>query len=365
MSTLSFEKNNFDLIRLFAATQVAVCHSAEMLAPAVADTWFINLLRLFPGVPIFFFISGFLISRSFERSSSLQSYTRNRVLRIYPALHACLLLNLIAVWSTGYFADVGASLQDVSLLYLAKSTVLQFYNPEFMRGFGDGVLNGSLWTICVELQFYVLVPLAYFLFLGGKTRKATWLLLFLVVGSFACNRLLYLLQNGYAENVYWKLFRVSFLPWFYMFLLGVLVQRNFHWVQRYFDRVSFPVALVAYVIYAGLMQHFGSRFDNGVGLAITLPLFVLVLLAAYTKPHLADSILRKNDVSYGMYIYHMPVVNMALYYGYENSPLALTVVLILSVLLAWASWVLVERPSLRRKKASLHSVGKADKQPAA
>ncbi len=38
---------------------------------------------------------------------------------------------------------------------------LQFFNPEQFRGFGIGVANGALWTITVELQFYVFIPLLY------------------------------------------------------------------------------------------------------------------------------------------------------------------------------------------------------------
>lgn len=42
---------------------------------------------------------------------------------------------------------------------------VQFYNPDWLRGFGTGVLNGSLWSIPVELQYYVLLP-----FLIGSTE---------------------------------------------------------------------------------------------------------------------------------------------------------------------------------------------------
>lgn len=47
---------------------------------------FLAFIDLFPGVPIFFFISGFLISKSFEENSVLKEYALNRILRIYPGL---------------------------------------------------------------------------------------------------------------------------------------------------------------------------------------------------------------------------------------------------------------------------------------
>ena len=54
--------NNFDLIRLFAATQVAISHISSHLEIAIPG---LSFLSYFPGVPIFFFISGYLIYQSF------------------------------------------------------------------------------------------------------------------------------------------------------------------------------------------------------------------------------------------------------------------------------------------------------------
>ena len=50
--------NNFDLIRLFAASQVAITHASEHLG---FNHPIIDAIAFLPGVPIFFFISGFLI----------------------------------------------------------------------------------------------------------------------------------------------------------------------------------------------------------------------------------------------------------------------------------------------------------------
>lgn len=177
MTTHNFSVNNFDLIRLFAAAQVAVSHAIYVFAPNWGDAYIVQVWNLFPGVPIFFFISGYLISRSYEKSKSLSNYSLNRAVRIFPALHICVIFNLLIIAFTGYFAAVEAGLRDIFLLYLAKTTILQFYNPEFMRGFGDGVLNGSLWTISVELQFYFLTPIIYSLFVRQDHRLRSDLIL--------------------------------------------------------------------------------------------------------------------------------------------------------------------------------------------
>ena len=57
-------KNNFDLIELFAAFQVLLTHSAKYFK---VDNYLIDFLSVFPGVPIFFFVSGYLIFSSYQR----------------------------------------------------------------------------------------------------------------------------------------------------------------------------------------------------------------------------------------------------------------------------------------------------------
>jgi peptidoglycan/LPS O-acetylase OafA/YrhL len=358
-------ENNFDLIRLFAASQVAVLHVMSYLSHSAywsaPQPWagLIALLEMFPGVPVFFFISGFLISRSFERTGSLVDYTRNRVLRIYPALHVCMLVNLLMVWATGYFAIKGVQFPDVLLLYVAKTTFVQFYNPDFMRQFGDGVVNGSLWTVCVELQFYFLTPLLYMAFLRDHKSKSNAVLIALIIVSLICNRLLYAYQAEYGDSNYWKLARVSFFPWFYMFLTGVLAQRNFEYISGLLRDKLFFVIVPAYIAYAFLLRYCGFSFHNDISPLLFFPLVAAILVSAYAAPTLARRVLHGNDFSYGIYIYHVPFMNMLLYYGYRDSMIHTVVVVAMTLAAAVVSWFVIEQPSLSRKRRTTHAVAPA------
>src|SRR5579863_3316686 len=100
------DRNNFDLIRLAAALQVAGTHTLPYFVPESRSWYPLRFIELFPGVPVFFFVSGFLISKSFENNSNLAEYARNRALRIYPGLIVCFLASLAAVALTGYFSAV-------------------------------------------------------------------------------------------------------------------------------------------------------------------------------------------------------------------------------------------------------------------
>ena len=67
------------------------------------------------------------------------------------------------------------------LWFVAQSTFFQFFNPDFLRGFGVGVLNGSLWTIALELQFYILTPILFWLVSKNRIFFGLLLVLFLIL----------------------------------------------------------------------------------------------------------------------------------------------------------------------------------------
>ncbi len=353
MNKWVFRENSLDLLRLLAACQVMVLHSFEFTMNEVTGSIFFEILRLFPGVPIFFFISGYLISKSYERSPTLKEYFRNRGLRIFPALLLCVFVNLIMVGSTGYFDQNNVSISEITVLFIAKSTIVQFYNPEFMRGFGDGVLNGSLWTICVELQFYILVPFFYRLFHLKSGAKLGLLIALLAVFIWA-NRMLYLTADEYSSDIFWKLYRVSFAPWFYMFIFGMIVQRNFDFFRSLLEFVSLPFLFLSYLICAFLLSTFGVEFGNGISPYIYFPLVLLVLKAAYCNVEFSNRLLRGNDISYGLYIWHMPLVNQLLYIKADIEIQDVLVVMLLTVLFSLSSWFLLERNMLKLKGFTLY-----------
>lgn len=347
-----FKDNSLDLLRLIAACQVMVLHSFEFTMKEVTGSPFFEVLRLFPGVPIFFFISGYLITRSYERSASIRHYWINRGLRIYPALAVCVFVNIFMVWSTGYFEEVDASLNDLYLLFLGKATVLQFYNPEFMRGFGDGVLNGSLWTICVELQFYFLVPFLYKV-MKLRNREFNTVIIGLILLGMIANRLLYLWLDSYSEYVLWKLYRVSFLPWAYMFLFGMFVQRNFGLFAQYMRRVPLVPLVLGYVSFMLLVSDAGQHFGNSIPPYVFFILALVAFRFSYALTNFTKNTLKGQDLSYGIYIWHMPVINQVLYLNETITFWNIPQIIIGTLLAATISWFFVERFALSFKTSSM------------
>ena len=108
----------------------------------------------------------FLIYGCYAKSkTNVKSNTNffiKRFLRLYPALWFCIALSLLSIWQNGYFYNLEFELSSFTAGIMSQATFFQFYNPEFMRGYCVGVLNGGLWTISVELQFYLLTPFLFF-----------------------------------------------------------------------------------------------------------------------------------------------------------------------------------------------------------
>lgn len=357
-----FKLNNFDLLRLIAALQVALNHAVGYLdshPPALLKN-ILYFSYMFPGVPIFFFISGFLISKSYESNHNLVEYFQNRFLRLYPGLIICVTLSFILIYISGYMATAGGSAFDWSLLYIAKTTIVQFYNPDFMRAYGDGVLNGSLWTITIELQFYFLIPLVYSIFKIQSSKNSNTILLVLITIFLVINRVYSYIPLEFRDGIGFKLLRMTFLPWFYMFLCGVFVQRNFNFFYKLFaGKFIYVIVLYAGIGYVTLK--YKIMLGNNLNPLVFIFLAATTFTFAYSFVGLSKKLLNGNDISYGAYIYHMPVINFMIYNGYVGNVSVAFYALFITVILALTSWLVIEKKSLSLKKHAMNPLNKTIK----
>lgn len=335
-------ENNFNMMRLLAAMQVMIVHGCNHFH---YDGLFTSILKIVPGVPVFFFISGYVIFLACQRAENggWFAYFRNRFLRIFPALWFCVLGATGVVFSTGYFHEIDIDFAEVAIWLAAQGSILQFYNPDFMRGYGDGVLNGALWTISVELQFYVLAPILYLL-----TKRAPWVLVLVALTSIAVNLCV---VRFTSDALLMKLVYVSFAPWVYMFIAGFAAAR---WLRRTpaFDNIPYLGIITLYVasMFIGGYEQNAQNSINPIAFAI---LAVLILKAAHDLTIISPAWRRRTnevDISYGVYLFHMPVINTLIHLGLNAPAVDLIAVFTISILLSLASWFWIEKPSLDLKK---------------
>lgn len=324
--------NNFTLIRLFAALQVVAMHADTHLRVGLPGR---GLLEMFHGVPIFFFISGMLVTLSLG-SRNLGSYIEARMRRIFPALWLAFLFAAVLLISFGQIGLSELTLTQFWLWAFGQITVFQVYHPDIFRDFGVGAVNGSLWTIPVELGFYIALPI-----LALVARKKAVFHALVIVGavvSFA----IYQWAVG-RDGLGGKILMATPLAHFWLFAMGVLAFLHFDkalaWasqLNRY--RLGYLYPLAAYVA-AHLLP-----LPEWLTMAISAPLMAATIFClAFTAPKLKEP---EFDISYGVYLFHMLVVNAFVALGHSGWTAALAT-LAITLGLAWLSWTYVERPVLR------------------
>jgi peptidoglycan/LPS O-acetylase OafA/YrhL len=356
MSPLAISRtNNFDLIRLFAALQVVVWHLRDFLGLTAPAKSFFYVLRYFPGVPIFFILSGFLIFSSFDRNKDVKQYFKNRVLRIFPALWVAFIVLFGVLFYFGYEARSTAELIKWSV---AQLTFFQQYTPQSIYAYMDNNPNPSLWTIRVELGFYILVPVFFWIIRKIKFISMTSLMIILMILSFG---LYYYLQSIKNQNTsLYDLFKDDVFCYLFYFLFGVLSYLHFDKLKKLYEGKGL-YWLALYVIYVVVLSVYLDLYESGyaVNLYSLIGVFILsqtVISMAFTRPHLSGDLLKGKDISYGIYLYHVIIIGIFFQNGYYANNKAFTPILLLTIAIAYLSWILVEKPALTLKNAQWPAV---------
>ncbi len=321
-------RNNFDLLRLVAAVSVIFSHAfllsenSQDHDPLMLLTGGQTILGVV-GVFVFFTISGYLVTQSFDTTGSPLVFLAKRALRIFPGLFLCLAVCVFVIGPlvtqlslADYFA------RPETYLFLLHNAVLDVgYNRlpgvEFWPGNIGGIVNGPLWSLPCEVLMYLM------LFGLGVCRLLT-----LRTG-------LVLLAVGIGSL--W--FEVTDLWGGAFWLLGF-----------------FAAGICCYRLRAtGL---FAGRWAlvAALGLALSIParLFLVgfALFGSYLAIYLALNrklppvpAARFGDLSYGLYIYGWPIEQCVVYFSGATAPWweVFGVSLALAVPTAFLSWHGIER----------------------
>jgi len=333
-------ENNLEWMRLLFALQVVFVHAGEHLNVALPGIGFINH---FPGVPAFFFVSGFLIYASYVNAPD-RRYFENRFLRLYPGLLFVTAGGLGVALVAHGAADLVSRFPAYVTWVIAQITLGQAYNPAFLRDVGVGVINGSLWTLTTEILFYLCVPVI--VWLERRFRHTVLLLASISFTIYAVGPTLSQV-SVYRDKSLYEVVALTPIAWGWMFAAGILAVKNFSVIQRHIRLLPLAAVPLVGLIFAGDGALFGSS-GNRLGLVYFVLYAALVLWCAFGTPFQRLSV----DLSYGAYVWHMPVINLLLVLAVPSLPLAL----LLTLSIACLSWFLIELPSLRLKRRSLKPV---------
>jgi peptidoglycan/LPS O-acetylase OafA/YrhL len=320
---------------MLAATGVLVSHAYPIsLGPGAPEP----LSNLLGGITlgtvcvmVFFSISGFFITRSFDQKHSLTGFLWARALRLFPALAVVLIVTVVvsAVFLTVappqvFWPAAGEYLLRNLFLFFPKYPLPGVFetNP-----YGPAI-NGSLWTLSYEVLCYLGVVICGVLgLLGRRAAFAAVLGLFLV---------LYAITEAMPFHARIENLARLGLP----FAIGMSF-----WVWRAFIPLSWPLVGIALV--AAVLLRPTPLF----GFALTLALAYGVFVLGYARTAIFGGYTRLGDYSYGTYVYAFPLQQLVASFGVV-SPIANMTLTLLAVLpCAVMSWTFVEAPALRLRGA--------------
>ena len=338
-------ENNFGLLRLTFAMLVIVSHSIELVDGNRSREPLTQLFGTLSsgelGVDGFFLVSGYLITQSYERSSSIASYLWKRFLRIYPAfiVASAISVLIVAPLSGVYLTDIAAKEWAKSIFRIAA------LQPASLPGtFPDQhyhELNGSMWTIAYEFRCYLAVIVLGMIGLLNRPFSFLAILIAFLIGVSLLELDLFHLPYLRLELIYGTPKAAIRLTSF--FLAGAAF-------YLFRDRIVFRNWIAA-AVGATLCGLLFIRYLADPALAIFggYLVFWFAFLPNTQRLNLVNS---KTDISYGAYLYAWPIQNLVIRYDHDTSPwLVMIITIVGSCVLAYLSWIFIEKPSLDLKQA--------------
>jgi len=368
--------HGFDGLRAIAACSIVVLHVTGATNASVRGPFSHYFARFDAGVAIFFVISGFLLYRPFVaahldagRSVAVRHFYWRRAIRIYPAYWIALTATIVLFGT----AHIHGAWQ-----YVQHYLLVQIYTPKLLSGIVPA------WTLAVEVSFYAVLP-AYAWLLhrltaarAASARIAVELAAAAIVyGGALVGRAL--VGSATSPDNY-KLKWLPFMAdWFALGLALAVVKvaydaglaskalrRAVDWA----DRTPTVLAIVGVLAFVAV-AHIGlpTTFRSGtVAQDVERQILYGVMAASFVGVAAwsvsgrgavraaldARVMVLLGTISYGIFLWHDQILAQLMKWNFPDhvrhgTTLALFVVVFAAtVAVATASWVLVERPLLRR-----------------
>ena len=351
-------------VRALAALLVVATHAAYTTGKYTHGYAGLVFSRMEVGVPIFFVLSGYLLFGPWVRAAAADSpppplgrYTWHRVRRIMPAY----VVTVLAGYLIYHFRDAGPNPGHSWYGLLRNLTLTQIYTDAYMFSYLHQGLT-QMWSLAVEVAFYVALPLLAFLLLVVLCRRR-WQPRLLLAGL----GLLALVSPAWMVFVHTttglpdgaRLWLPGYLAWFIGgMMLTVLAAMG----VRVYGFVSIPLAVLCFFIAATPIAGEPTTSPAGLAQAVTKTAFYAVIATLVVAPlALGDSgtarrpadggwyskllasrpIVWLGEISYEIFLVHLILMEVAMveilhWRVYTGSmPALFAVTMALSVPAAW------------------------------
>ncbi|MBV2135393.1 MAG: acyltransferase [Candidatus Thiodiazotropha sp. (ex Ctena orbiculata)] len=333
--------NNFNLLRLCAAVSVVFTHSFALLGLGEENDPIYQLTGINAsgyGLATFFIISGFLVTKSLNNRKSLWLFAKARILRLYPALILSLAFCLLIIGATFTTLAISNYLSSPQTLdFLVSNLNMPVIHktlalPGVFVGNHNPYVNGALWTLAWESIFYIVLAAM------GLTKLINYRPLMIVIALSAI--LLYIFAQGY--NLSADAIITGGIGFGALFAAGACM-------HLYRNRILLGWSLLLGLV-AGVLLI--SSFLNGylfTTLEYLAMIYVVIALAYLPKGKIL-LFNRLGDYSYGMYVFHFPIMQSLVQLMKIDSPyLLFAATLAVTTPFAILSWHFIEKRALRLK----------------
>jgi len=327
-------KNNFDILRLFLSLTVVIVHLADLsqIDKLMAfSSYFSSVIA----VDSFFIVSGFLIFMSFDKSSSYIHYFLKRVRRIAPAYVSVIIISAIFLYfvSTKSF-DEYFSLDFIRYIVFNLFT-LNFIQPTLLGVFEQNPLqavNGALWTIKIEVIFYILVPLISYISLKSS-RLSIYITIYLLAIFYSLTMIW--LFNTTNNEIFLKLEK-QIPSQLAFFISGALI---YHFYKEFKTKIILIFTISIIVLY---IHH------NITNIYPLYPISLAVFIISFaTQLKYLGNLSKFGDLSFGIYIWHFPIIQIFInYHLFNNLYFGLSIFILILLSITLISWHFIEKPFL-------------------
>lgn len=328
------EKNNFDFVRLVLSLVVVLAHIRDLtaLSQIYNFTYFFNSDL---AIKAFFSISGYLVFKSFITTNNKIDFAKKRIFRIYPAYISALLFCLVIGFfcSTLELKNFLFSLETLKYL-IANLLLMNFIQPNLpnsLIGNPLQALNGSLWTIKIEVLFYFITP--FFITFYKKTNVMVYLIAVIFISTLWTIYFKFYSDNNYNEQLL-RQFPAQ-IPYF---AIGGLIYLN-----------KFIFRKIHYLTIISIISLF--LFNNEIARIIIKPIFYsIITIYICTQMQLRINLTKGIDLSYGIYLFHFPIIQLLIFKGIFNFNiyLGVSLTIILSIFFSLLSWLYIEKLFIKK-----------------
>lgn len=290
--------NSFNLLRLICCFIVIFEHTVLITEINVP---ILNLRGV--AVNIFFILSGFWVTYSYFKSNMLKDYIVKRFIKIFPQYWFVIFCSAFFLF---FFSNLNMSeyfFTPVFFKYIfANLTTLNFLQnslPGVFEGGGhEGAVNGSLWTIKIEIGFYIILPFFFYLWkkMKNESTKRGVLILFYILSVLYKTFIPYVIEKSSLPTAL-----NNQLPAFISyFISGIVFIIYWEKLKSKLNLLVLP-CLCLYICFSLMNVPFLSE------LIMPITLSIIIMWIGF-KIKFAQNISINIDYSYGMYLVHYPII---------------------------------------------------------